>query len=49
MNAKTIEMQEFLEANKIECFDLQNTNDEQQTAIFRSRMQIKGQTYLLQF
>jgi hypothetical protein len=44
MNAKTIKMQEFLEANKIECFDLQKTNDEQQTAIFRSRMQIKGQT-----
>jgi hypothetical protein len=44
MNAKTLKMKEFLEANKIECFDLQKTNDEQQTAIFRSRMQIKGQT-----
>ena len=44
MNAKTIKMKEFLEANKIECFDLQKLADEQQTAIFRSRMQIQGQT-----
>ena len=44
MNAKTIKMKEFLEANKIECFDLQKMADEQQTAIFRSRMQIQGQT-----
>lgn len=44
MNAKTIKMKDFLEANKIECFDLQKMADEQQTAIFRSRMQIKGQT-----
>ena len=44
MNAKTIKMKEFLEANKIECFDLQKMADDQQTAIFRSRMQIHGQT-----
>ncbi|CQR74495.1 hypothetical protein SOV_26030 [Sporomusa ovata DSM 2662] len=44
MNTKTIKMREFLEVNKIECFELQKMEDEQQTAIFRSRMQVKGQT-----
>lgn len=44
MNAKTIKMKEFLELNNIECFELQKMEDEQQTAIFRSRMQVRGQT-----
>lgn len=44
MNAKTIKMKEFLELNSIECFELQKMEDEQQTAIFRSRMQVRGQT-----
>ncbi|TWH49253.1 YbjN domain-containing protein [Sporomusa sp. KB1] len=44
MNAKTIKMREFLAANKIECFALQEMENEEQTAIFRSHMQVKGQT-----
>lgn len=43
VNAKTLKMKEFLEANKIECFEIEERKDENETAIFRSRMQIKGQ------
>ena len=37
-------MKEFLENNKIECFRVEERNDENETAVFRSLMQIKGQT-----
>ena len=43
INAKTLKLKEFLEANKIECFQVEERNDENETAVFRSRMQIKGQ------
>ncbi len=43
INAKTLKLKEFLEANKIECFEMQELQDENETAVFRSRMQVKGQ------
>ena len=43
INAKTLKLKEFLEANKIECFQVEERNDENETAVFRSRIQIKGQ------
>ena len=43
INAKTLKLKEFLEANKIECFQVEERNDKNETAVFRSRMQIKGQ------
>ena len=36
-------MQEFLKENKIECFEIQALEDERNTTIFRSRMEVKGQ------
>ena len=44
VNVKTLKMKEFLENNKIECFRVEERNDENETAVFRSLMQIKGQT-----
>ena len=44
INAKTLKLKEFLEANKIECFQIEERNDENETAVFRSLMQVKGQT-----
>ncbi len=44
INPKTLKLKEFLEANKIECFQIEERNDENETAVFRSLMQVKGQT-----
>ena len=44
INAKTLKLKEFFEANKIECFQVEERNDESETAVFRSLMQVKGQT-----
>lgn len=43
MENKIEKMTKFLEENKIECFDIQKLEDEHHTAIFRSRMEVKGQ------
>ena len=43
INAKTLKLKEFFEANKIECFQIEERQDANETAVFRSRMQIKGQ------
>ncbi|WP_304099722.1 hypothetical protein [Phascolarctobacterium succinatutens] len=43
MENKIEKMTEFLEENKIECFDIQKIEDEHHTTIFRSRMEVKGQ------
>lgn len=43
VNVKTQKMKEFLEASKIECFEIEERKDANETAVFRSRMQIKGQ------
>ena len=40
---KIEKMQEFLNENKIECFEIQALEDERNTTIFRSRMEVKGQ------
>ena len=40
---KIEKMQEFLKENKIECFEIQALEDERNTTIFRSRMEVKGQ------
>lgn len=40
---KIEKMQEFLQENKIECFEVQTLEDERHTSIFRSRMEVKGQ------
>ena len=44
VNIKTTKMKEFLENNKIECFRVEERNDENETAVFHSLMQVKGQT-----
>ena len=44
INPKTLKLKEFLEENKIECFQIEERNDENETAVFRSLMQAKGQT-----
>ena len=44
INPKTLKLKEFLEENKIECFQVEERNDENETAVFRSLMQVKGQT-----
>lgn len=44
VNVKTTKLKEFLEENKIECFQIEERNDENETAVFRSLMQVKGQT-----
>ena len=43
VNAKTTKLKDFFAENKIECFQVEERNDENETAVFRSRMQIKGQ------
>lgn len=43
MASKIEKMQQFLTDNKIECFDVQNLEDERHTTIFRTRMEVKGQ------
>lgn len=40
---KIEKMQEFLQENKIECFEVQTLDDARHTSIFRSRMEVKGQ------
>ena len=44
INAKTTKLKDFFAENKIECFQVQERNDENETAVFRSLMQVKGQT-----
>lgn len=44
INVKTTKLKDFLEENKIECFQIEERNDENETAVFRSLMQVKGQT-----
>ena len=44
INPKTLKLKEFLEENKIECFQIEERNDENETAVFHSLMQVKGQT-----
>ena len=43
INAKTAKLKEFLASNKIECFQIEERQDKNETAVFRSKMQIKGQ------
>ena len=44
INAKTTKLKEFFAENKIECFQVEERNDENETAVFHSLMQVKGQT-----
>ena len=44
INAKTAKLKEFFAENKIECFQVEERKDESETAVFRSLMQVKGQT-----
>ena len=44
INAKTTKLKDFLAENKIECFQIEERNDENETAVFHSLMQVKGQT-----
>ncbi|MBQ8691220.1 MAG: YbjN domain-containing protein [Phascolarctobacterium sp.] len=44
INAKTLKLKDFFAENKIECFQVEERNDENETAVFRSLMQVKGQT-----
>jgi hypothetical protein len=44
INAKTTKLKNFFTENKIECFQIEERNDENETAVFRSLMQVKGQT-----
>jgi len=44
INAKTTKLKDFFAENKIECFQIEERNDENETAVFRSLMQVKGQT-----
>ena len=44
INAKTTKLKDFFAENKIECFQVEERNDENETAVFRSLMQVKGQT-----
>ena len=40
---KIAKMENFLQDNKIECFNIEKLDDEKHTTIFRSRMEVKGQ------
>ena len=42
-NARAKRLKDFFAENKIECFEIAETNDESKATIFRSKMQIKGQ------
>ena len=44
INAKTTKLKDFLAENKIECFQIEERNDENETAVFHSLMQVKCQT-----
>ena len=44
INAKTTKLKDFFAENKIECFQIEERNDENETAVFHSLMQVKGQT-----
>ena len=44
INAKTTKLKDFFAENKIECFQVEERNDENETAVFHSLMQVKGQT-----
>ena len=44
INAKTAKLKDFFAENKIECFQVEERNDENETAVFHSLMQVKGQT-----
>ena len=44
VNIKTTKLKEFYAENKIECFQVEERNDENETAVFHSLMQVKGQT-----
>mgnify|MGYP003531854461 FL=1 len=44
INAKTTKLKDFFAENKIECFQVEERNDENETAVFRSLMQVKGQS-----
>ena len=44
INAKTAKLKDFFAENKIECFQVEERNDESETAVFRSLMQVKGQS-----
>jgi len=44
VNVKTTKLKDFFAENKIECFQIEERNDENETAVFRSLMQVKGQT-----
>ena len=44
VNVKTTKLKDFFGENKIECFQVEERNDENETAVFRSLMQVKGQT-----
>ena len=44
INAKTTKLKDFFTENKIESFQIEERNDENETAVFRSLMQVKGQT-----
>ena len=43
-NVKAEKLAAFLTENQINCFEKQDFNDEKGTAVFRSRMEVKGQT-----
>ena len=42
-NAKTTALKKFFKEQKIDCFEVQELKDEAETAIFRSRMEVKKQ------
>ena len=44
VNVKTTKLKDFFAENKIECFQVEERNDANETAVFRSLMQVKGQT-----
>ena len=44
VNVKTTKLKDFFAENKIECFQVEERNDENETTVFRSLMQVKGQT-----
>lgn len=42
-NVKTEALKKFFKENELEMFEVQELKDENETAIFRSRMEVKGQ------
>ena len=45
VNTRAKRLQDFFAQNKIECFEIVETKDENNATIFRSKMQIKGQIF----